>query len=205
MGVFEHFPYVNFHELNLSWIVNKLKDLEDIIGSQIVDVVARAGVAANTQAINDLTTVVNNNAITAHNEAQAAANDAAAAQSTADGAVSSISTINTKLTKSLVTITKDSAIDNMEGWCAKDGQICSFYLQLTNGAVQLAGGNAQLATGLPIPYNGRVQALADITAGGNFDKVVKVAVQANGALTLWYGGNLPANEILTVQMTYMTA
>lgn len=99
MGVFEHFPYVNFHELNLSWIVNKLKELEDIIGTQIVDIVARAGVAANTQAINDLTTVVNNNAITAHNEAQAAANAASTAQTTADGAVTSITNIDTVVLK----------------------------------------------------------------------------------------------------------
>ena len=79
MGVFEHFPYVNFHELNLSWIVNKLKEIEDIINTNIVDPVARAGVAANTQAINNLSTTVTHNATTAHNEASAA-------QSTADAA-----------------------------------------------------------------------------------------------------------------------
>lgn len=27
MGVFEHLPYTNFHELNLSWIVAKIKEL----------------------------------------------------------------------------------------------------------------------------------------------------------------------------------
>lgn len=76
MGVFEHFPYVNFHELNLSWIVNKIKELEDVIATQIVDVVARAGVAANTQAIQNLSNTVTANATTAHNEAMAAQNAA---------------------------------------------------------------------------------------------------------------------------------
>lgn len=28
MGLFEHFPYVNFHELNVDWILRKLKSLE---------------------------------------------------------------------------------------------------------------------------------------------------------------------------------
>lgn len=29
MGVFENLPYTNFHELNLEWIVKKLKELEN--------------------------------------------------------------------------------------------------------------------------------------------------------------------------------
>ena len=98
MGVFEYWPYVNFHELNLSWILKELKDLEDIVGSQIVDVVARAGVAANTQAISDLTTVVNNNAITAHNEAQAAANTASTASTTATNAANTANAASTTAT-----------------------------------------------------------------------------------------------------------
>lgn len=98
MGVFEQFPYVNFHELNLSWIVNKLKELEEVIGTQIVDIVARAGVAANAQAIQDLSNTVDANAITAHNEtvtAQNTADAAASAASVADGkAVAAQNTAN---------------------------------------------------------------------------------------------------------------
>lgn len=86
MGVFEHFPYVNIHELNLDWIINKLKELEDVVGNQIVDIVARAGVAANTQAISDLQTEVNNNKTTAHNEAVAAQSTANAASNAAGNA-----------------------------------------------------------------------------------------------------------------------
>ena len=31
MGLFDHFPYTNFHELNLDWILNALKELEHTI------------------------------------------------------------------------------------------------------------------------------------------------------------------------------
>lgn len=98
MGVFEHFPYTNFHELNLDWVVNQIKELKDIVGTQIVDLVARAGVAANTQAINNLSTTVTNNATTAHNEAQAAANAASTAQTTATNAANAASAAQTTAT-----------------------------------------------------------------------------------------------------------
>jgi hypothetical protein len=28
MGMFDHFPYTNFHELNLDWILQALKEIE---------------------------------------------------------------------------------------------------------------------------------------------------------------------------------
>ena len=28
MGAFEHFPYVNYHDLNLDWILKKVEELE---------------------------------------------------------------------------------------------------------------------------------------------------------------------------------
>lgn len=31
MGVFEQFPYTNFHDLNLDWILKKVKDLEQTV------------------------------------------------------------------------------------------------------------------------------------------------------------------------------
>ena len=59
MGVFENLPYTNFHELNLDWIVQKMKEL---IGKtdQIDQAVTDAEAAAN-------------DAQSAANEAQAAA------------------------------------------------------------------------------------------------------------------------------------
>lgn len=44
MAVFENFPYTNFHELNLDWIIAKVKeyiekseDLEDFVNESIED------------------------------------------------------------------------------------------------------------------------------------------------------------------------
>ena len=112
MGVFEHFPYVNFHELNLSWIVNKLKELEDAISQQVVDLVARAGVAANAQAISNLSTTVTNNATTAHNEALAAQNTANNAVNTANSASSTATTAsNTASAASTAAATAQAGVD----------------------------------------------------------------------------------------------
>lgn len=33
MGLFEHFPYTNFHELNLDWIIQAVKDLDEKVNS----------------------------------------------------------------------------------------------------------------------------------------------------------------------------
>ena len=33
MGLFEHFPYTNFHELNLDWIIKTVKDLDEKVDS----------------------------------------------------------------------------------------------------------------------------------------------------------------------------
>lgn len=33
MGLFEHFPYANFHELNLDWILQKIKELDKKVDS----------------------------------------------------------------------------------------------------------------------------------------------------------------------------
>lgn len=40
MGLFEHFPYTNFHDLNLDWIIKALKDLDikvDTIEDRVTD------------------------------------------------------------------------------------------------------------------------------------------------------------------------
>ena len=41
MGVFEYFPYTNFHDLNLDWIVQKLEkltgDVRDFISIKAKD------------------------------------------------------------------------------------------------------------------------------------------------------------------------
>lgn len=141
MGVFEHFPYVNFHELNLSWIVNKIKELEDVIGTQIVDIVARAGVAANTQAINNLTATVNANAITAHNEALAASNAAAVADGKAVTAQSTADAINTFLTKATSTPSYEPNINPEWMSVTKSGNVVCLSFSVNSSTQWVNGWN----------------------------------------------------------------
>lgn len=35
MGVFEHFPYTNFHEMNLDWLLKRMKELEETVSTFI--------------------------------------------------------------------------------------------------------------------------------------------------------------------------
>lgn len=40
MGLFEHWPYTNFHELNLNWIIEQIKPLKDSIAQAIASAAA---------------------------------------------------------------------------------------------------------------------------------------------------------------------
>ena len=42
MGLFEQFPYCNFHELNLDWILKKIKELDDKVNNIEDRIVAEA-------------------------------------------------------------------------------------------------------------------------------------------------------------------
>lgn len=141
MGVFEHFPYVNFHQLNFDWMVRKIKELEDIVGTQIVDIVARAGVAANTQAINDLTATVNANAITAHNEALAASNAASVADGKAVTAQTTADNINTFLTKSTTTPTYEPNITPEWMSVIKSGNVVCISFSISSSTQWVNGWN----------------------------------------------------------------
>lgn len=37
MGVFEQFPYTNFHDLNLDWIVSKIKEFESTMDAIVAE------------------------------------------------------------------------------------------------------------------------------------------------------------------------
>ena len=39
MPVFENFPYTNFHDLNLDWILNKVKELDEKVNGDFVAVI----------------------------------------------------------------------------------------------------------------------------------------------------------------------
>ena len=56
-GLFENFPYTNFHEVNLGWVIKTVKELADQYGGvgEMLDEIS-AAVAGNTAAIASLNT-----------------------------------------------------------------------------------------------------------------------------------------------------
>jgi hypothetical protein len=55
MNLFEHFPYTNFHDLNLDWLLKKVKELVDKVaelGNKITDLISDNN--KNSNAINDI-------------------------------------------------------------------------------------------------------------------------------------------------------
>lgn len=127
MGVFEQFPYTNLHELNIDWILSKMKELEAMAEQHVIDTVARAGVAQNAQDIADLQTEVTNNATTAHNEAQAAQNTANTAYNTANTANNTANTANNTANAA------NTAITTLSGYFHR-----MQFLVETNGAYNMA-------------------------------------------------------------------
>ena len=67
MGVFEHFPYTNFHDLNLDWILRIIKELDTEVNSFIeqnvltyadpIDWNITTQYAKNTVVVENITTV----------------------------------------------------------------------------------------------------------------------------------------------------
>ena len=56
-GLFENFPYTNFHEVNLGWVIKTVKELADQYGGvgEMLDEIS-AAVSGNTAAIASLNT-----------------------------------------------------------------------------------------------------------------------------------------------------
>lgn len=88
MGLFEHFPYTNFHDLNLDVILQRVKNAETAAASSAEDAAGSQAHAdeALTKATNALST-----ANTAASDAATAKSNAASAVSTANSAASSAS------------------------------------------------------------------------------------------------------------------
>lgn len=84
MGVFEHFPYTNFHDLNLDKILERTLEAEEAVeaSAQQVQDAADDMAAAQAAAANAVTTA--NSAVATANNAITAANSAA---TTADNAI----------------------------------------------------------------------------------------------------------------------
>lgn len=49
MGLFEQFPYTNFHELNLDWIINKIKEFQERLDSFHDTIVAECNAYTDSQ------------------------------------------------------------------------------------------------------------------------------------------------------------
>lgn len=84
MGVFEHFPYTNFHDINLDRILERTKEAEEAIGQ--TQAALDAAVSDMQSASSDAAAALNaaGNAVST---AQTAANDAATAISNASSAL----------------------------------------------------------------------------------------------------------------------
>lgn len=62
MGIFEHFPYTNFHELNLDWLLNAVKKLDKKVEALtvaadpiVIKVTAGSTVAGTAKEVTDVT------------------------------------------------------------------------------------------------------------------------------------------------------
>lgn len=175
MGVFEHFPYANFHELNISWILDKIKELEDVIGSQIVDIVARAGVAENAQAISNLTETVETNATTAHNEAAAASQAAATADSKAVTAQTTATSAGTAA--SAAQSTADNAIAQLANK-ANNGIPLANYLYISE---KHSAGTSTTVAASPVSGSNRYVAIVMVEENRGESAIYGVTYRQNDA------------------------
>lgn len=102
MGIFEHFPYSNFHNLNLDKILERTQEAEEAVAASAAAAEAAAEDAATADA----------NATLALNTANAANNTATNAKNTADAANSAINSLRTELTPTVVTSADLFDVDN---------------------------------------------------------------------------------------------
>lgn len=99
MGLFEHFPYVNLHELNLDWILLKLKQNTEDAASSAEDAAASAEDAAAAAT----------NAAEAVSQAAAAQESATEALTTAQSANTTANAALTAANKTVITVNCDAA------------------------------------------------------------------------------------------------
>lgn len=105
MGLFEHFPYTNYHDLNLDKILERTKEAEEAVAASEAAVLAAAAdmAAADAKATLALSTAntASNNATTALNTANTADGNATTALNTANTAAGNASTALTNSTNAL--------------------------------------------------------------------------------------------------------
>lgn len=87
MGLFEHFPYSNFHDLNLNWIISKVKNIEEIT----------ANVAEQSAAAEQAAADAAESAESAAGSAEAAAGSAQEAADTVEPFTSTMTEIRARM------------------------------------------------------------------------------------------------------------
>lgn len=94
MGIFEHFPYTNFHNLNLDKILERTKEAEAAVAASAEDAAQAADDAA----------LALNTANSAYNKAMQALNTANDANDAADNAVNTANSALAASTPTIITI-----------------------------------------------------------------------------------------------------
>lgn len=102
MGLFEHWPYVNFHDMNLDWVIKKIKNVETAEANSQASAEASADSAAASQLSADAALASQeaahqselNAGQSEENAAQSAENAAESAQDAADTVSNTVSQIN---------------------------------------------------------------------------------------------------------------
>lgn len=141
MGLFEHFPYTNYHDLNLDKILERTKEAEEAVAASEA---AALAAAADASAADGKATTALNTANNAKNTADQAALDAGAAQDTADQAIldaaAALGVANSALTPVVVSSsdwidTDNTTVGILDSFAVRIGNIFFFELQLNNVSV----------------------------------------------------------------------
>lgn len=95
MGLFEHFPYTNFHDLNLNWILGKIKDIDSTVAGVHQ---AEENAAASAESAAESAESAAASAEAASGSAEAAAGSAEAAAEAEAGASGVVRDVSDRLT-----------------------------------------------------------------------------------------------------------
>lgn len=173
MGLFEHFPYTNFHDLNLDKILERTKEAEEAAQSAAEDA---------AQAVSDTSAAVStaSNAVSIANNAKNKADDAYTAagnaQSTADQAILDAAAASAAaaatITPTLVTQANLINSDNTYN-CIVKNTFCYKLGNLLIGEIYFRATNTYCNIALKSPYNDLAIMRSPVYLGTEIDNVVR--------------------------------
>ena len=187
MGLFEHFPYTNFHDLNLDVILKRVKDAEAAAASSAEEAagsIAQAEAAVSTaNAANTTANAANttaqqalNSATSANTAAQQAISDAAAALAAAEASEFEIINIQCDRTNHTATVQSSYTWDELYNLVANNKVL--FRLKDSGFSSDM----------IPTPFRPRIQ------EGGSQPASLNSAVWVDGFYTAW-GSGTPYNAV----------